>query len=477
MQSSHYKTVQFRAIAADPATEVFLIDASLRRIGTSVGKLEAEIRPGFYKVRFRAGASQTDELIEVSGEEESTEIYGKPVLFRSAAPILNTLAFDSEQSGQATSWSHQPDETGTGAGFLLFLRAETAEVEFDVAGIALHDLEGTQIADLATGRRNDAARCAGLSLQLDPGTYRLRVSKPELGDYEIFVTLSPGWQTQVFLALEGFIRGEERIQAPSLRRAAIFMTREGRGFDPGHPNLRLTELAKQAHLQGRKIVSTEMINRFLDEKFEDPMMGIFAAHILMKARRRNTDLIQTVLNNLERMLGDTPDIRALFLAVDHEEREHQPIDNPPLLAASWKMLSKATRKNARLISPHSVPGRVAHNIVNGGVWLLHRVVESADVSPQSLAHSEEMFREMLNVPTEALRAISADRTRVEELSALEQSLLGLLVSKNSMRELLEDLPERDRRTTDPGRLIWRIQAPTYSVAAAVQSLNKKMGEV
>ncbi|MEI4234156.1 hypothetical protein [Roseovarius sp. D22-M7] len=475
MQQSRFETVQFRARAADPATEVFLIDASLSRIGSAVGQLEADVSPGFYKVRFRAGASQHDELVEVSGEEATREVIGEPVLFRSAAPILNTTTFDADQAGLAADWSREPQSIGDGAELFVFLREEDAKKAFDPEGVSVHDLKGAKVVDLSAGRIEETARCAGICLRLDPGTYRLRVSKAGLGDYEIFVTLSPDWQVQVFLAFETFTKGEVTVRAASLRRSAIFMRLRGMTFDPEEPNTRLTELAKQALLQGRNIVSDEMINRFLHGKFQDPMMGLFAAHILLATHPRNRDLIAIVLMNLGRLIGETSDLAALRLAARKGREAKTTIESPPLLAASWRSLTKATRQNASLIAPMSVPGQIAHNIADGGAWLLHRVSTDPEARPQSLAHSEAMFREMLMVPSNMLQEVVADRRSTEEFSGLEQSLLSILTSRAAINDMFRQVPEAEDSEVNASRQIWRLPAPAYSVAAAVQSLDRKLG--
>ena len=477
MQQSRFETVKFRAMAADPATEVFLIDASLRRIGSGVGQLKADVSPGFYKVRFRAGASQHDELVEVSGEEGTRDVFGKPVLFRSAAPILNTTTFDADQAGLAADMSRAPQDIGDGAELFVFLRDEAATEAFDPEGVSVRDLTGAKVADLSGGRIEASARCAGLCLRLDPGTYRLRVSKAGLGDYEIFVTLSSGWQVQVFLTFETFTKGAVSVRAASLRRSAIFMILRGMTFDPDEPNTRLTELAKQALLQGRNIVSDEMINRFLSGKFQDPMMGLFAAHILLATHPRNRDLIAIVLMNLGRLIGETSDLVALKLAAREGGEAKTTIETPPLLAASWRSLTRATRQNASLIAPMSVPGQIAHNIADGGAWLLHRVSTDTEARPQSLAHSEAMFREMLTVPSSVLQEVVADRRGTEEFSGLEQSLLSILASRAAITDMFRQVPEAEASEVKASRQIWRLPAPAYSVAAAVQSLDRKLGIV
>ena len=94
MPSSRSERILFKVIAPDEATELFLIDSTLTRIASGVGYLEKKVSPGFYKVRFRSGASQHDELVEVKPEPPSQSLTGDPVPFASAAPIAHSLTAD-----------------------------------------------------------------------------------------------------------------------------------------------------------------------------------------------------------------------------------------------------------------------------------------------------------------------------------------------------------------------------------------------
>ena len=72
--------------AADEATEIFVIDSDFKRIKSAIGWLRLEVLPGFYKVRFRSGASQYDHLVEVKSGN-TVEVEGPAIEFYSAAPI------------------------------------------------------------------------------------------------------------------------------------------------------------------------------------------------------------------------------------------------------------------------------------------------------------------------------------------------------------------------------------------------------
>ena len=72
MSTSPSKSARLAISAADNATEIFLIDASLRRIASGLGQLEASVKPGIYKVRFRSG--------DFKQPQEVADLVGKPAL-------------------------------------------------------------------------------------------------------------------------------------------------------------------------------------------------------------------------------------------------------------------------------------------------------------------------------------------------------------------------------------------------------------
>ncbi|WP_299961102.1 hypothetical protein [uncultured Roseobacter sp.] len=482
MTSSRSNPVNFEAVASDAATEVFLIDASLKRIASGVGRLEQKVAPGLYKVRFRSGASQHDELVEVTQSPSRQQLRGEPVPFASAAPIDHSLTTNTEHADAAADLSLQVSPVSGQGTLFLFLRSEDPYLDFDADGVSIHCLGGDQIADLSQAVNDTSNGYAGLTLALDCGSYRIRVRKENLGDYELFATVCKGWQTQVFLSFDAFERRESDIHAASLRRASVFMVRNGQGFNPSSETFRLTELAKQALAQGRSQVSRGLLGRFLNGKFEDPMMGLLAAHLLLQGRRtERSGLTSMVLDNLVGILGAHPDLLALRLAhnpADEDLREFS-LSAPPLLSASWKLLSQATRRRAGLISPGSVPGLIAHNVTNGGPWLIYRLQEADGAQPArlSLSEAERRFRKMLDAYGDRLAEVDKrQRSDDARFSGLEQSLLTLMLSEIRLREVRE-LSKRQRGNVHSERLLRRIRAPAYSVASAVGGLEQKLSRL
>jgi hypothetical protein len=195
------------------------------------------------------------------------------------------------------------------------------------------------------------------------------------------VIVSPGWQTQVFLLGQPSAPTSERATAQgvselaSLLDVTILMSKDG--FEPGDWQFRLIENARAA-LADDRAVRTPELDELLRHKFDNPMLGILGAHLLLLAqeealrqeaaakRRQRLDvgsgsiprsqvpfdqeLFDVVVGNLRRLVGDThPDVQALWLR--HAGAAPLGITHtPPMLVRSWSLLSEGS-----LTWPETVP--------------------------------------------------------------------------------------------------------------------------
>ena len=149
MAKSPSETATLAMSAADDATEIFLIDAGLRRIASGLGHLEMEVPLGIYKVRFRSGASQQDQLVEVPSPGARVKVEAPPLLFRTAAPIVRTLTTHEYQSGPASAMSRRVHvDCGRGGELFVFVREEEESREFAPTHLTIHALDGTELAPL-----------------------------------------------------------------------------------------------------------------------------------------------------------------------------------------------------------------------------------------------------------------------------------------------------------------------------------------
>ena len=107
MSTSRSKpTVSLNVQAPELTTEIFVIDSLFRRVASGLGHLETAVSPGLYKIRFRSGNSQRDELVEATTEKSPLYITTKPLGFASAAPMVNTRTTREHHSDAAEQYSY-----------------------------------------------------------------------------------------------------------------------------------------------------------------------------------------------------------------------------------------------------------------------------------------------------------------------------------------------------------------------------------
>jgi hypothetical protein len=387
-----------RAVAADQGTEVFLVDTGFRRLAEAVGELRVEVAPGLYKVRFRSGDVMADQLVEVPPQlppgQSEILVRGGPLSFASALPLPDTRT--SHEYHQA-AWSHAWDgpDLSLGAGSRLFVLARDANKRPEKPsrhvpwqGLSLCGLDGRVLLDFAHAPRRDAVfGFASANLELDPGTYVLRVDTRLNGILEMAVVTRPGWQTQVALRSRTLsrnamaIREGEAGRGRSVRRAdlagaTVLMGRPGYRADLSGQQDRLTELARIGLIQGRATLRPDDLRSLLWAKYENPMLGLYGAHLLLQGGERDLGLLHEVVGNLESLLGDHPDVIALRLALARLDGQAPPsglrFDAPPMLARGWQLAVEASLEQPDLIPADSFAARIAGNLVNSSPWLIWR---------------------------------------------------------------------------------------------------------
>jgi len=105
---------------------------------------------------------------------------------------------------------------------------------------------------------------------------------------------------------------------------------------------------------GRDLVPAEVHRELLYGKFDNPMLGLIGAHLLLMAREPNRDTIDLVLGNLrDNLLGDVPDVRALawraWQRLGGDRPAPTPFDAPPMLRAGLRAVIDADAEVGGLV--------------------------------------------------------------------------------------------------------------------------------
>lgn len=456
--------IRLVADAGDPMVEIFVIDPDLRLVVRSSGRLEIDLQPGIYKVKFKAGTlggSVEDEHV-VALEPGRTPPVVKPsegIGISSPAPIRKTRTTREYHRNPARDISRKTHrEIGSGSHLFVFVRdLDKGRTDNPLRGLTLHTMDSDQplvdleqagelICDVSSGyRKGEDEISAACSLALAPGSYRLRVSGTPSGDFESAVVASSGWQTQVFLSRREAVAedGGESIFA-DLQHASILMAHPDIGFDPEDPNLRLTEKARYALVERRAALGRGAVERMLDGKFGNPMLGIYGAHILLLAPDPDAGLLDVVIKNLRGLVQDHPDLRALELWQAQRQGgtlEAFRFDAAPMLMRSWHIVRAAAAVREEMVPAHSLLSRVSGWEMCDTMWLTwdaDAVARSREKKPPNAAIAGAVLLGIASMFGEGKRV--QEYLEHSDLDPLERELLAQVLGALRPAEHKADTP-------------------------------------
>ena len=482
MKTSRFDTVSLQ-VTGEPLSEVYLVDGSMRRIASGVGSLSKDVAPGVYKIRTRKGSQQLDRLIEVTGNDYEQYETAPTIPLTSAAPIYGSSTSHEYQAEPAHKISLRV-HTHAGSGSRLFVYIRDPKIEslqnwdFPPSSLSIHGLDGNPISDLDSGETDRHAGFSALNIELNPGTWRLRVETGALGAYEIFVTTVLGWQTQVFLVMDEFPHSDKTTRRPSLKDAVVMMSRIEQGFNPHGEDERLVSLARTALAFNRPLMSGETMSRLVDGKFSDPLFGIYALGLLLLEKKPHGHDTAEILNNLGGLLGsDHPDLLALKLAFNSETVEsHAPFDRPPLLYQSWQQMLRFSRNNNRLIPGDSLLGQLAEDFVVVRPWLIHRLPaklssEGGQGSAVSIASAKRTLATFFHHTGDFSQL---EFTNMPALSGLEAQIIRKIDDQTELNRLTYNISSPDDDEVQANRIFSRLKAPGYSIANAVERIATRL---
>jgi hypothetical protein len=344
--------VRLRVTPRSPLAEVFLIDHEFTLVARSVGALDTKVEPGVYKVKARLGDETTETLVVLNQDRAFS--LGEDLA--SPAPIEGTSRTHEYHMGAAADESATAaTEVGSGATMFLMTRGWTAAdgaelwTERSLPGLSLHGRDGETIADLNEPAGGGVDPFAGTTVRLNPGAYFVRWRDEAGFTTEQSVQAVEGWQTQVFL-----LDDQAHPSEGGRYRVSVLMSREA--FDPFDQAPRLVEDARAALAQERD-VAADFIHETLGAKFDNPMLGLFGAHLMLLAKdsvsdpdnpasapvRFDQSLFDYVVANLRELLGShNPDVIALSTQTTAQADPPFPLTEPPMLWRSWVLLIEAS---------------------------------------------------------------------------------------------------------------------------------------
>jgi hypothetical protein len=244
------------------------------------------------------------------------------------------------------------------------------------------------------------------------------------------VWISSNFQTQLFaLNLDGGIAYD------SLR---ILNAHVHNGFSPDDPLLRTAELMTTGLIAGMQQPSGQAMREALSGKFENPMVGLFAAHSLLRRPKLQFPLLEEVIYNLGCMLEDSPDVRALGLMLAQAGGagfdDIEPFKFPPMLQASYNGLIDAASRHPEFVEQDSLCDRIGIGLMTDTLFVSWNPEAVTDIGSASMDWIKESIVECL-VPKERF----GEPTDLFNLEKLPRTLgVTRHVLEEAARSLIED---------------------------------------
>jgi hypothetical protein len=501
MSPSDAPKLRLEVTAADSATELYLIDGDFSLLDRGVGARTFEVTPGIYKIKARAGLQQEERLVVV---RTNTKVHFEPLAFSSPVPLQTTTPTTPQHvaaSHRVVDHVHVP--AGAGSSLTIVGHARTANCD-PLEGLRLRRMDGSDLTDVALaaeGSREE--RCRLLHIAVDPGGYRLALQLRDGRVTEQTIFTCSGWQTRIYL-----LTGADRAE---LAHAAISMRREGVPFDANDTDTRLEEIARQALVHGRKVLSDDLRSRILEPDVS-PMLALMGMHLLIREAKRNKEKraanpedkievidsvapVRAIVGNLRVAIGKHPDVEAIAIGAGVADPSWS-FDVPPMLTLSWRLLIKATVQRPELIPRGSFGDRIATRLWGGGAWLQWIDPDTDPAKDRDQVWQENARRlltERIPIPTTTDTTSALPSLPPERPFAVGTWLTGLVerfVKKHPEHAAMADIVkkgvaesreavfdvERIRLKLDPDRkraLVKHLGIPMATVEAWLQSLDEK----
>lgn len=437
-------TLSLPVSTGDSQSEILILDSRGRLVERGFGPhCTFDLEEGIYRVKVITGTEFQEKPVVLTQSMSKPLEFG-PANFASPVPLTGTSTsheYHMEAADRESRKIHVAE--GTGSSLFFLVRDWTPSpsqrkqrlVGNAADGLSLYAVTATgeqRICDLAiAGTKNTwGDPWTACTIALAPGVYELRLALPTGDVLSQSVVASPGWQTQSFLFVRQYASESGPQWRADLSRTSVILTGVGGGFVPNEPMLRVAELAR-VRLAKRTLnepgdnsqpLLPEEMRKLFREKFTNPMLGIYGAHLLLLEKSLDYALFRDVVGNLRGMVGPHPDVEALALRAELLPPP-SPFDQPPMLSRSWYLITEATVDRPELVTD-SLAHRSIGGVLTKGPWHVRSSTQPSTIEPQSndlyLSDVEAALAEDLGV-SKAIRRIQQLQSAVTGKTGVQQA--------------------------------------------------------
>lgn len=394
------------------AAGIELIDHEGTVVASGQGQLDVRVEPGLYTAQVSVGNETSREVIAArSGTGTTRHI---DVGFETVTPVRSTTNNYESHSLPARAMSLEPQATlGTGSRLVVLARVPSSDPDLAHATIDRPALEllDDALTPLAAPEWVLGDGFSAVSIDVEPGTLVLRARGPG-GPVDQSLVTSAGWTTLAFVPVWPEADTPPTAWTASPDAMTVHMVRLDTPFEPfgeGAEAILAAEIALKNLRAGDTGLSRQLLQLLLDEKFSNPMLGIYGAHTLLAARQPRWTLAQIVIRNLRRLVPRHPDVDALHVrfksARDEESRSRvQPFRMPPMLHASYASVIARDSVEHGLIEEGTIAEAAATELRLDGAWARWDALDTVAARSPATPIDADLADEAAQAITELLPA-------------------------------------------------------------------------
>ena len=473
MSSSERPMHRLVVEAPEPGLGVLVIDAEghiVARCADGQSRIEVDLPRGLYTVRStRSGAfAETDLRLDNPKTVEAT----MPPMF-SASTIpggVTTHEYHTYPAWEASQIPTGPEQAWNGAadaGLLLFTRAPKKMLRYDLSPqgpvyvgedqfvkLSLRTLDGRTLSRFEADAKHNinGAGSSAYSAKLSHGLLILE----DQGEFprQIPVPLMRGWQTQLFVMHDKRLLWED-LRLAMVTEDALASRKYRNPFDESAEDVRAAQdmdaglLALQNDAPS---VAPQLIDAFLGSKFQNPILGLLGAYLMLMHERRKArdsdyrvdiEHIRIVLDNLHALLFESADVVALRLLAEPwlGKPTLAPVTRIPMFRYGAEVLLKEAASDLSLVPEGSLLDLVSDRLYGDTVWTTWKPISLPLGRRASSTLPDEVPREPNWVEYAVVDAISAARDR-EDGVPTDDLLRRIGVSPHAVREAMHHLISR-----------------------------------
>lgn len=345
------------------------------------GQVESSLPAGLYTVRVERGGEMKEESIRHTGPTDVS--IHEPKRY-SALPSFDTVTTHEYYEVPSRQWSMQDTSTAIGKvgskpeRLFIFIRAISKEryKQQDLGnGLSLWNLARRELLDFnqSVTKRDEEYGWLAFSAPAERGGYILKYSGDPPREMPVYVYKD--WDTQIFVTYHG---------RPLLESASILMPHKGVGFCPDDRIAQAVDAALSGLQNRLNLMPMSGMKKLIYEKFDNPMLGILGAHLLLQQKDVNPNTISFVLGNLNNLLTDSPDVQALRVINAKRFNKRiptKPFERPPMLRIGLEAVIDASIDVENLVPENSLIDWISSYTYADSPWTSWKPIERSASMP------------------------------------------------------------------------------------------------